>query len=90
MNIKNIISVILDDEDKVISDSTLLSFVRHFANEFIIDLCVRNGRFNCLDLKDVSVDMEKDVIVVNIPEYIKKYMSKTINKKEIVVKFILE
>ena len=90
MDIKNIISSILDDDSSIISDTNLLSFIKHFANEFIIDICIRNGKFNCLDLKDVNVTMEKDIIAINIPEYIKKYLRKRIGKNEINIKFKLD
>jgi hypothetical protein len=90
MHIKNIISSILDDDSSIISDTNLLSFIKHFANEFLIDLCIRNGTMNCLDLKDVTTTMDKDIVIVNIPENIKKYLKKRMDKKEIIIKFKLD
>ncbi len=92
MKIKELFSTILDSEDEsehLISDDNLLSLIKHFVNELIIDICVRKGTCCSVDLKDVSVILEKDTISVNIPEYIKKYIRKRINKNEIIVKIKL-
>lgn len=91
MNIKKLFSAILDSEAELnISDATLVCLIKHFANEFIIDLCVINGTHSSIDLKDISATLEKDTIVINISEYIKKYIRKRIKRNEIIVKFKLD
>jgi len=96
MKIKELISTILDSEDgsisdfQFISDNNLLSLIKHFANELIIDICVRNDSCCSIDLRDVSVILENNIILINIPDYIKKHIKKRINRNEIIVKFKLD
>ncbi len=96
MDIKNLVSIIFDkddmedEENSFISDYNLLKTIKHFANEFIIDLCVRSCSMNCIDLKTVEVKLDNNCIIVIIPDHIKKYINKKISQKEIIVKFKLD
>lgn len=96
MKIKELFLTILDSKDgsvsefQFISDNNLISLIKHFANELIIDLCLRSETCCSIDLKDISVILEKDTILINIPEYIKKHIKKRINRNEIIVKFKLD
>jgi hypothetical protein len=95
MNIKNLVSIIFDEDDEeepnyFLSDANLLKIIKHFANGIIIDLCTINGSINHIDLKTVDAKLDNDSIVIIIPDYIKKYINKKISKKEIIVKFKLD
>ena len=59
MDIKNLVSIIFDkddmedEENSFISDYNLLKTIKHFANEFIIDLCVRSCHLPFLKLNGI-------------------------------------
>lgn len=93
MRLKELIASIFDEEEEetaIVEKSVLLKTIKHFANELIIDLCIRNGCLCSMDLKDVDVELKDNTFTVIIPNYIKEYLKKRIDKTEIIVKLKLD